>query len=439
MPTKVHCMSRAIYFSSSSIDELIDFYYECGIINLCDVKSSTEDELVNKILKSVHPFAVFYDSNKNCYRTTIKDSSKPDGRKQVTRKTKYQLELFLLQHYQISCTKVYTFANLYEELMAYETTFKAAATITCYVKAFKKYYRDDPIIHENLNEIKAIDLEIWLKKQIEKYKLSFKSYSKMSVLFTQMYSYANRKGYIDNNPFKNINVKDLGLYPEIPKKSSQKVFNKNEIKDIYKIIFDDFNNKPYCVPLAVMLIFQTGIRMGEAVALKWCDIDFEAKKLFVCRYEEAYQLPSDDFSTLNRCKYQIVEMRLKKRQEPRYVDLTDDAIYVLQLLKDYYESINLKSEWLFFSKRENDKCHCRAIDLRIRKYCREAGLPYIKSTHKIRSTYISIMRDAGLSFAKIREEVGHKQLTTTINNYIADINTDEENMQIMNNSALKIC
>ena len=42
--------------------------------------------------------------------------------------------------------------------------------------------------------------------------------------------------------------------------------------------------KPYCVPLAVLLTFQTGLRIGEIVALKWSDIDYDENDcLFIKR------------------------------------------------------------------------------------------------------------------------------------------------------------
>ena len=52
--------------------------------------------------------------------------------------------------------------------------------------------------------------------------------------------------------------------------------------------------------------------------------------------------------------------------------LKDDALYILQLLKEYYETENLVSEWLFVNK--SGRIHNRAMDLRIRRYCRLAGI-----------------------------------------------------------------
>ncbi len=88
------------------------------------------------------------------------------------------------------------------------------------------------------------------------------------------------------------------------------------------------------------------------------------------------------------------------------------------------------SDWLFVNKA--GRIHNRAMDLRIRRYCRLAGMDMEKSLHKIRSTYISMLRDAGMSFEKIAEEVGHKSVTTTMKHYSFDTLEDAENKRILN-------
>ena len=76
------------------------------------------------------------------------------------------------------------------------------------------------------------------------------------------------------------------------------------------------------------------------------------------------------------------------------------------------------------------------MDLRIRRYCRLAGINE-KSLHKVRSTFISMLRDAGMSFEKIAEEVGHKSIITTMNHYSYDTLDAEQNRTILN-KGLKI-
>lgn len=41
---------------------------------------------------------------------------------------------------------------------------------------------------------------------------------------------------------------------------------------------------------------------------------------------------------------------------------------------------------------------------------------------------MSMLRDAGMSFEKIAEEVGHQSVLTTMNNYSFDVNSDEETL-----------
>ena len=181
-------------------------------------------------------------------------------------------------------------------------------------------------------------------------------------------------------------------------------------------------------------MFLTGMRVGEIGGLKWEDVDFEEKTLRVARFERHQQKYTTDFAELTQLNHVIIDFDTKGDYGERLVDLTDDAIYILQMLKDFYESEHLESEWLFVNK--NGRIHNRAMDLRIRRYCRLAGINE-KSLHKVRSTFISMLRDAGMSFEKIAEEVGHKSIITTMNHYSYDTLDAEQNRTILN-KGLKI-
>lgn len=408
------------------------FYLDLGIINVSDVVSLTEDTLMNKILKQVHPYNIFFSTSDNRWHTYIKDDTKLSGRKPIVRKQKGDLEKYLLAFYheQLNSLKIYTFESLYIEFMQYKEATQSKNTVDAYIKAYKRFYKDDPIIKTDLARIAVPTLKMWLQKVIDKHKLNYKAYSKFAVIFNQMFKYAVQMGYVEKNPFDGIIVRDLGLYNATKKKGRQKVFSREETLDINKIAFDDFARKPYCVPLAVLFTFQTGVRLGEIVALKWTDIDFESKTIKVSRFERVQQEYTNDFQTLTRCQHVIIDFDTKGEYGERIVDLTDDALYILQLLKEYYASEGIVSEWLFVNK--NGRIHNRAMDLRIRRYCRLAGMDMEKSLHKVRSTFISMLRDAGMSFEKIAEEVGHKSVITTMKHYSYDTLADEENKRILN-------
>ncbi len=51
--------------------------------------------------------------------------------------------------------------------------------------------------------------------------------------------------------------------------------------------------------------------------------------------------------------------------------------------------------------------------------------------HKIRATYVSLLRDAGLTFESIAEQVGHKSTATTAKNYSFDLRSEKENQEMI--------
>ena len=413
------------------LKDLLLFYINSGIIDICDTLSCSEDDVVNKILSKIHPYKISYHEKANRWQTYVKDDTNPKGRKEIVRKKKSDLEKYLLDFYrlQLNTVKVYTFESLYAEFMEYKEATTSKTTVDAYIKAYNRFYKDDSIIKEDLSQIKAPRLRKWLETMIRTHKLNYKSYGKFAVVFNQLFKYAVEMEYIDKNPFDRINVRSLGLYNTPKKNSKDKVFSKSETRDINRVAFDDFAEKPYCVPLAVLFVFQTGLRLGEVVALKWSDVDFELKKLRVCRFERVQQNYTADYKQLTTCEHVIVECDTKGEYGERFVDLTEDALYILRVLKDFYKSENLVSEWLFVTKR--GRIHNRAMDLRIRRYCKIVGIKE-KSLHKIRSTYISMLRACGMSFEKIREEVGHKSVLTTANHYCYDTQDDIINLEILN-------
>lgn len=74
--------------------------------------------------------------------------------------------------------------------MKYKEATQSKSTVNAYIKTYKRFYMNDPIIKEDLAKIAVPTLRVWLQKVIDKYKLNFKSYSKFSVVFNQLFKYA---------------------------------------------------------------------------------------------------------------------------------------------------------------------------------------------------------------------------------------------------------
>ena len=413
--------------NNEEITTILKWYTDNAIISIDDVLNLGKEESMNKILQKFHKYDIYQGSDGK-WRTNVYDETQPENRRRIVRKNKQDLIRYLLEYYQ--CTPSYTMQSLWVEFETYRSSLQKANTIKEDIKSYNKYYLNDPISSQNLDEIKSVDLEQWLANNILKYRMTIHSYSKMKTPLSQLYKWAKRKGYVHTNPFDDIDTSKLPLFNENKKSGKQKAFVCGEHTKIIQAAMDDYISKPYPVPLAIILTFFTGLRVGEIVALKWEDIDWERKKLLVRRYEEDVVDIKDDFTGYSRYHYVIYDNDTKGSYGSREVFLTDNAIDLLKLLKTYYEDNNVLTEWLFYSIKEKDKIHDRALDLRLEKYCKQIGIPR-KSMHKIRATYVSLLRDAGLTFESIAEQVGHKSTATTAKNYSFDLRSEKENQEMI--------
>lgn len=105
----------------------------------------------------------------------------------------------------------------------------------------------------------------------------------------------------------------------------------------------------------------------------------------------------------------------------RRIYLTTEALNILSIIKS--NSSPCKDSDFIFLDQNGNRLHARAIDYRIRKYCKKICISS-KSMHKIRKTYISTLVDAGQNLNTIRELVGHADERTTLKNYTFDRNPE---------------
>ena len=433
---------------SKNLSDTLNFFVIRGTIDFASVIGVSRTQIMDNILEKIHPYKLTKCSDrKNRWTTYIK--LKGGVREKIVARSEEALKEKLMIRYKDIIEKLEeeekaekekeaekerkathpSMNDLYQEFMDYKMKVVSPSTIDAYVKSYKRFYQNDPIADKPLEEITKPELETWLIAHVDKYEMDKKAYHKFSVVFSQLCEYACYERKLSHNPFNDINTKHIHIRKTKRKSSKEKAFSKEEAMILQKTAMDDFTAKPSCVPLAINFVFLTGLRIGEAVALKWEDVDWNRKKLRVCRSERKVQEPTEDYKSLKRNSQRYEIVNTKGEYGPREVDLPDDALYLLGMLQDYYEENGIESEWLFAHK--TGKIHDRALDLRIRKLCRIAGIPE-RSLHKCRSTYVSMLVDSGMSYRRIAEEVGHRQILTTMNNYAFDIEEDAQNRIYVN-------
>ena len=152
--------------------------------------------------------------------------------------------------------------------------------------------------------------------------------------------------------------------------------------------------------------FKLGLRIGEAVALKWSDIDWESRKIHIHRIES---LVEDENGNL---KVTICEYTKKKSPAgDRYLPLSNYEINLFQTVKRINEEAGYADgEFIFCDKDGRTKI--REVDNCIRAQCIRAGIE-VKSAHDIRRTVAFEMDRKSIRTEDIRWYLGHNDTATT--------------------------
>jgi integrase len=159
----------------------------------------------------------------------------------------------------------------------------------------------------------------------------------------------------------------------------------------------------------VLLLVNTGLRIGEAVALQWQDIDFEEREMNINK---------------NFVRSRIEEST--KNGEERTVDMTTQLAGCLQSLKTGRAKQSLlqgkggiDKNWIFPSVVKGS-----SKPLNYDRWRRDVFYPLLGRAelrririHDLRHTYASIMISTGCNLIYIRDQLGHSSIKVTADTY----------------------
>ncbi len=86
-----------------SLDSLFKKCLARGILSIDDVMNSSKEDIMKSIVDSVHKYAIQRLSDGRYY-TYVPDEKKPNGRRQVRKKSKAELYMFLVSFYGLTET-----------------------------------------------------------------------------------------------------------------------------------------------------------------------------------------------------------------------------------------------------------------------------------------------------------------------------------------------
>ncbi|WP_433912300.1 tyrosine-type recombinase/integrase [Staphylococcus sp. LKG3-3] len=167
--------------------------------------------------------------------------------------------------------------------------------------------------------------------------------------------------------------------------------------------FNEFENVVDNIVYKTMfsVLFWTGLRKGEMLALRVCDIDLKNNAIDVVNSWTGYEISS-----------------VKSTASERRIAIPNQISESISELIEYHKKQrNLrKTDYLFTVRNPTTPMTPSNVNLQLKKYTKIAGLPEIR-VHYFRHSHASLLINKGVSLYIVSKHLGHEDIQTTANIY----------------------
>ena len=194
-----------------------------------------------------------------------------------------------------------------------------------------------------------------------------------------------------------------------------RVLTRDEQKRYIKALEGEFYR-----PLFLTYLY-TGMRLGEAIPLQWCDVDLEQRTI---RINKNAILHHDQYA--HTAKQEIQDF-YKTKSSKRTIVITAGLAAILaehkQNAKELAEKLGetWSEEDLVFKNTRHHIVKVTNVDEINARIYRKAGIEGA-TNHTLRHTYATRCFEAGVDIKAISEQLGHANVKTTNNIYVHLLN-----------------
>lgn len=261
----------------------------------------------------------------------------------------------------------------------------------------------EKMTEEHFKELKLKKITVaYCQRVVIELSKSYVLYNHYLSVINRIFKYAVLMDILDSNPFDKV------IKPK--SKQTQRKGNfltKEELKEFLKLA--QTATLSYFFPL-VHLMSYTGLRQGEALALKWSDIDFENKKITVNK-------------TAVRIKEKQTLQTPKTKNSKRVISIDPTTLSILKSWKKDQIKIYFKNgkhfegdENFIFTNQRGEWVHIHNFIRYFKRFIADHKLKPI-TPHGLRHTHASLLFSAGVEPKNISDRLGHSTVQITLDLY----------------------
>ena len=395
--------------------ELLNYAIENGIIDVDTIERKIEMAEHQKYIEK-HSSTI-WQSTDGKYYTYLPDMKSKDGRMLIKRNSRESLEDFIVNYYKIDEGEPYTEDVFYEWInskLRYGEIKKQS--YDRYIKDYNRFFKNKRIGEIRIKYVTENMLEDFIKTSIHDYELTAKAWSGLRILINGIFKYAKKKGYTNISITNFMGDIDLSksMFKRNKKNPKTQVFNNYELQKVVEFIE---TREPSLLNYGILLMFQTGVRVGELSALQWSDVN--GCVLTVNKTEVRYKDENNHYI------YPVEEDKTEEGE--REIILTEGALRTLKCIK----RLNPFGEYIFY--RDGRRIRSHSFNEKIKKICEQLNIEK-RSTHKARKTYATKLLNANVDESIITKQMGHTDIMTTKEFYYFDNNLQNEAQKKLENA-----
>ena len=268
----------------------------------------------------------------------------------------------------------------------------ATGTKTRYEQVYRTYIRDTYLDDMVLQDIKALDIQ----KFYNSLNVSRQTLIAINKFMVAFYKWAALNEYANNV----LSAVELPEKPDNSRHDHIIVWEDDEIQKILQNMDASVeSSRPHRQYFLVYLLLYTGMRIGEALGLKYTDI-------------------RDDTIYVERQKY-LTELKPPKYNSRRRIPMHPELKKAFEIHKAWHEDEMRRKKYhtdFVFTTSSGELCEARNVSRALARFYDRIHVPR-KNPHVYRATFCTQMCRCGTSLEVTSKLLGHKSLEVTAAHY----------------------